>query len=340
MPVVRDLITRLTWRVDRRSMILANRAIQQTRANMAGLSTGVRRNAADFVFATRRWFLGAVAVAAVGRAVAGSAIQFQQFRVTLGNVTRSTARANEAFEYLTRFAARTPFAVGEVVSAFVRLQQTTTGAFRTQPMEKFGRILTGLGDLASGVQTDVDNLVLGIQRAVAGRIQRLQQALKTQVSIVGDTIEITFRDQVIKAERTVEGLTMALTELGEQEFGGSMQRQLRTAGGALRNFQDIMQIAIFRIGEGGLLDGVFALLQALRQWIEANREMLRLIGALIGGPLKMLAFILRGITATWRLWNALILIWIGFKLVRVITAASRAMAGFAAQRLGVALLVR
>lgn len=318
--VVENLVTRVSWTVDRAAFARAVGALNAVRAAAGRAAIGIGRagvragqaatgigamSAAaagagrNMLMMARSWVIGGFAVMTVGRAVFGAIVELEKLETTLGTVLGSQRLAAEAFDRLLQFAARTPFTIDQVISAFIRMNQTTE-EFKTMPFEEVERIMTGLGDLASAVGDNIDNLILGAQRAVAGRTQRLQQALKTAIEKNGNTLRIMFRGvahEIDVTDGNIVNLLRGLAELGETEFGGAMERQMQTVAGAFSNLSDIVKITMRSLGKGGLRDSMFAFVLGAREMFIKLNEFGGAIGKILAVPIRLLGFAIDTVTS-------------------------------------------
>ena len=197
------------------------------------------------------------AIVNFGKAIIDTTAQFQKFEAVLSNTLGSSLQASVALNQITEFASKTPFAVDELTSAFVKLANQ---GFRPTIQE-----LTSLGDLASSTGKTFDQLAEAVLDAQVGEFERLKEfGIRAKVS--GDNVTFTFKGvetQVLKSDQAIRDYILSL---GEAEgVSGSMAKISETVGGKISNLGDNFTQIKKELGDSssGLIAGFFDLANVL-----------------------------------------------------------------------------
>lgn len=186
-----------------------------------------------------KWILlvGAGASAMLLRSSINAAAQMEGYLAKLTTALKSTAAAQKMLDWSKAFAAKTPFAVDEVVDASVRLEMYGLGARKWLPL---------VGDLAGAMGKRVTDAVEAVADAVSGGgMERLKEFAITSTRLKGAGWTGSYQ--------TAEGiktLTLALEKLITENYGGGMDKLSKTAVGALSNFGDQINQLKVEIGQG------------------------------------------------------------------------------------------
>ncbi len=199
--------------------------------------------------------------------IIGTASKFEQFQVILENTEGSAEKARASMAWVTKFAKTTPYEVGDVMQAFVRLRaygiDPTTGS------------LTSLGNAASGMGKDLMSAVEMISDAQTGEFERLKEfGIKARKS--GN--EVTFawtkngKDMSKTTSLASSEIRAAITGIFDQNFGGMMDRQSRTFAGMWSNLKDSFTSFELQIANAGVFDMLKGKLSQLSAWIDAQEK--------------------------------------------------------------------
>ncbi len=200
---------------------------------------GVIGNGVSRLREMHKWILlvGAGASAMLLKSSIQAAADMEGYLAKLTTALKSTAAAQKMLDWAKAFAAKTPFAVDEVVDASVRLEMYGLGARKWLPL---------VGDLAGSMGKRVTDAVEAIADAVSGGgMERLKEFAITSTRLKGAGWTGSYQ--------TAEGiktLTMALEKLITENYGGGMDRLSKTAVGAMSNFRDQINQLKVEIGQG------------------------------------------------------------------------------------------
>ena len=163
------------------------------------------------------------------------AAEFEKFRTILETTEGSQEGARTAMDWVSEFAARTPFELAQVTEAFVKL--------RAYGMDPTTGLLMSLGDTAAAMGKDVMQAVEAIADAVTGENERLKEfGIKARKS--GDTITYEYTTaggEQMTAEVDANNRAMiesTLTAIFNEKYAGAMDKLSKTWGGMTSNIGD------------------------------------------------------------------------------------------------------
>lgn len=202
--------------------------------------------------------------AAVGLAAGGYAFKrffldvasdFERFEGALTTIEGSSAKAKESMAWVQNFAAKTPYELGEVTDAFIKL--------RARGFDPKGGTLQVLGDTASGLQLKggVIQAVEAIADAVNGDGERLKEAFNITQRIKGDEITYFYKDLKTGADLSAKAnknnrteIERTLTTILKSQFSGAMLTQSKTWAGMMSNLSDQWTRFAYTVMSSGLFD--------------------------------------------------------------------------------------
>lgn len=295
-------------------------------AGVQSISAGARRAGKGLAV------MGAAATIAYGGAavaaerLVGTASQFERFQTVLEQTEGSSAKAKTAMGWVTDFAVKTPYELGNVMGSFVKL--------RSYGIDPTNGTLKTLGDTAAAMDKPLNQAVEALADAVTGENERLKEFGIT-ASKAGKTITYEYTNAAGRMERrTVRSgnrlkIQAALMEIWASKYGGAMEKLSATWAGMVSNVADIWQKFQLMIMQSGLFDWMKdklkSVLDQLSAW-EADGT-LRRIAENIGQTIQ---------TALTQLWTAGVAAW---RMIRKVGAALQWAAGFLGgwDRLAIAL---
>ena len=194
--------------------------------------------------------LGAAAGAALGGAGLGRQIVRIEratgvLRAQLETATGSVEGAADAFDRLEQFAARTPFALEESITAFTRLVN-----LGLTPSE---RALVSYGNTAAATGKTILQFVEAVADASVGEFERLKE-FGIKAGKEGDKVTFRFRGLTTEVGNSISEIENFLIGLGETEFGGGLERRIETLDGKLSNLGDAWDTLFRTISDSGIGD--------------------------------------------------------------------------------------
>jgi len=253
-----DLVN-LGFKADTRGLSVAQRELDKT-AN-AGARTDKATRSLGSAFSSLAVGVGA-GVAALGTAskLLDVTRQFDVLNAQLITATGSAANAAAAFDGISKFAARTPYDLGQVTDSFTKLVN-----LGLTPSE---RALMSYGNTASAMGKSLNQFIEAVADATTNEFERLKEfGIKSKQE--GENVSFTFRGAsttVKKEAAAIEGYLMAL---GENEFAGAMSNRMDTLDGKISNLGDSWDslfLTVSNAGIGKLMeDGVDVALKSINE---------------------------------------------------------------------------
>lgn len=184
---------------------------------------------------------------------------YGDFQATLDTATGSAENAAIAFEALENFAKTTPFTLEQSIESFVKLKN-----LGLEPSE---RAMTSFGNTASAMGKDLNDMIEAVADAATNEFERLKE-FGIVARQQGDDVSFTFKGVTTTIKKNAENITKYLTELGEINFDGSMEKRMEKLSGAWSNME-MQWDSLFRsiAGKGideMMLDGVNDTSEALQ----------------------------------------------------------------------------
>jgi len=203
------------------------------------------------IFAAAAATAAAGALAALGKSVITTSAQFESYAATLETIEGSAEKAQKALDWVSTFGAKTPYEVGEVTEAFVRLKSygidPTTGA------------LESVGDASSAMGKTLMQGVEAIADAATGEFERLKEFGITS-SVAGDKVTFNWTKNSKTLSKTVKKnsaeIIQFLKDNFADRFNGAMLRQSKTWNGMVSNLGDAWTGFLRKVGDAGFFDAV------------------------------------------------------------------------------------
>jgi hypothetical protein len=204
-------------------------------------------------FAAAAGTIAATAMAAFGKSVISTTAEFEGYAATLETIEGSSEKAQQSLDWISDFAKKTPFEMGELTQAFVRL--------RAYGMDPTQGLMESLGDAASGMGKDLMAAVEMISDASTGEFERLKE-FGIKAKQAGDEVVFSWSQNGKDFSKTVKKTGTEITKFIQDQFGerfsGAMLRQSKTWNGMMSNLSDSWVDFQRRVGEGGFFDAVKA----------------------------------------------------------------------------------
>lgn len=214
--------------------------------------------------------LATLGVAAIGKEIIDVTAEFQKFSAVLTNTLGSKSAAQIALRDIEDFAKRTPFAVDELTSSYVKLANQ---GFKPTTDE-----LRKLGDLASSTGKGFDQLTEAIIDAQTGEFERLKE-FGIRASKQGDQVKFTFKGVETQTKFTSQAIRDYILSLGDAEgVSGAMAAISETLGGQISNLGDSWTQFLKTIGDGnkgalaGAISGLTELVNQARELVKTNNQ--------------------------------------------------------------------
>lgn len=194
---------------------------------------------------------------------------FEQLSGSLKTVTGSAKGAQEAFALIEKFAIDTPYQLNEIVEAFIRLK-----ALGLEPSEA---ALTSYGNTASAFGKNILDFVGAVAAATVGEFERLK-TFGIKAKVVNDDVSFTFAGVTTKVNKNAAEIEKYLRSLGDVNFAGAMEEQMKTMSGVLSNIEDGFEKMYRDIGKNGLNDALKDTFTQFNELVEKSGSAAATIG--------------------------------------------------------------
>lgn len=164
-----------------------------------------------------------------------TAAQFEKFETILETTEGSSDKAKKAMQWVSDFAAKTPYELAEVTEAFVKL--------RAYGLDPTNGLLKTLGDTGAAMGKPVMQAVEAIADAVTGENERLKE-FGIKGSKKGGRVTYEYTDRSGKQRsKTIDAnnrklIESTLTAIFNQKYAGAMDKLSLTWGGMVSNISD------------------------------------------------------------------------------------------------------
>lgn len=271
----------------------ARQTVTRMRRGFAGLNsifTNLGRSIKGTLIAGLTSLVALVSGAALFRGLVRINKEFETMRAALITLTGSLENANIEFAALQEFAKTTPFTLDQSVNAFIKLQD-----LGIRPTEE---LLTSLGNTAAAKAKPLMQLIEAVADASVGEFERLKE-FSIKANQEGEKVIFTFKRQKFEVEKSAEEIVDFLKSIGETNFAGAMEEQMKRLPGALSNLEDSFTKLGAAVGEGGFTEGVNNLSNALAGLNATliETKLPQLIGKTSGALLELSANTIEGIKA-------------------------------------------
>lgn len=171
----------------------------------------------------------------------------QRLSAMLEVATGSAGSAASAMSELQSFAAETPFTLGQVTEAYIKLKNLGLDP-STEALRSFGNTSAAMGK-------DIMQFIEAVADAATGEFERLKE-FGIKASKEGDKVKFTFQGVTTTVQNTAEAITGYLRGLGDETgvFAGSMAKQMDTIDGKLSNLEDAASRLATALGALGFND--------------------------------------------------------------------------------------
>lgn len=168
--------------------------------------------------------------------------QFDVLNAQLITATGSAKNAAIAFDAIAKFAANTPYDLGQATESFTKLVN-----LGLTPSEK---ALTSYGNTASAMGKSLNQFIEAVADATTNEFERLKEfGIKSKQE--GDNVEFTFRGITTTVKKEAGAIEGYLQALGENEFAGAMANRMDTLDGKISNLGDSWDMLFLDISKNG-----------------------------------------------------------------------------------------
>lgn len=196
--------------------------------------------------------------------------EFQTLRTSLITTAGSAEKAGIAFKFIQDFAAKTPFDVQQVTTAFIRL-----GNLGLKPSEE---ALRSYGNTAAAQAKPIMQMIEAVADATTGEFERLKEfGIKAKVQ--GDNVNFIFQGVTTEVKNNAKAIEGYLVDLGNTKFGDAMSNQSKTMNGAISNLGDTWS---------AFMDNILndARENMIAKWVQTAGEALHWLDMQMNGAIK------------------------------------------------------
>lgn len=176
---------------------------------------------------------------------------FEDYTNTLETALGSQLKAKQAMDWVSNFAATTPYELNQVTDAYVKLIN-----YGIDPQ---ARAMRTLGDTASGMKKSYDQAIEALVDAKTGEFERLKE-FGIRTSVQGQKVVFTYNKlgKEIKVITTKAGddIEKNLLDIWDSKFAGQMDKASKGFNGLKANLKDIISIFQLKIGQFGFFEHV------------------------------------------------------------------------------------
>ena len=159
-----------------------------------------------------------------------AAADMQKMQVALTTSFQGNkAAAADAFNTINKFAAKTPYALEEAMTAFVKM--------KNYGLDPSMSSLEAYGNTASGLTKSLDQMIEAVADASTFQFERLKEfgiVAKQQANYVN----FTFHETTTRVAKNSKAIQAYLQNIGKTEFAGGMEAQSKTIYGQLSTLSD------------------------------------------------------------------------------------------------------
>lgn len=204
----------------------------------------------------------AVGMGALAKSVISTSAEFEGYQATLETIEGSADKAKASLDWVAEFAKTTPYEIGDVTQAFVRLK-----AYGIDPLDG---TLKAAGDAGSAMGVGLMSGVEAIADAITGENERLK-AFGITASVAGDQVTYSWQENGKAMSKTLKKNSVEIQKFLVDNFGrrfnDAMDKQSRTWDGMTSNLGDSWTDFQRRIGDAGFFDVAKGQLQRLMEFI-------------------------------------------------------------------------
>jgi len=246
MATLRELVTELTFKVDKASLKVAESLSKKVDHALGGIAkrASLAEGQVDKLAGRMRGLqnaamIGGAAILGLGAAFVGTALKtamaFEDMETVLITTEGSSEKAKKAMDWVSDFAARTPFELAKVTQVFVRM--------RAYGLDPTNGSLSTLGDASAAMGKDVMQAVEMMADAVTGEFERLKEfGIKGNKKGGIASFEFTDKKGIQRTRKVLandrKAIEKAITDIFSEKYDGAMVRLSGTMGGIISNLQD------------------------------------------------------------------------------------------------------
>lgn len=224
-----------------------SREVKTATSDLNNLSraSGDAERSASKLSSAAKLFGGALAAAGIfGLAanVAKASAEFQSLNASLKVATGSAAAATAAFNEIKKFAVETPYQLNQVVEGFLKLKNLG--------LDPSMASLRSYGNTAASMGKSLNQMIEAVADASTMEFERLKEfGIKAKQQ--KDTVTFTFQGVATTVKKNSEEIQQYLINIGNTQFAGAMDEQMKTLNGQFSNLKDSIDNFYVTLGNAG-----------------------------------------------------------------------------------------
>ncbi len=200
------------------------------------------------------------------KSIIKTADTFEKLKLTLGNIEGSMNKARDSFAWIQDFAAKTPYQLEEVTSAFVKMRTYGIDPLRDNTLKVVGDVAAAF----QGMGKTIDDVVEALADAQTGEFERLKE-FGIKASKQGEQVILRYADahgQVVEkiVQNNEEIIRSTLLSIWNDKYGGQMDKLSGTWSQMMSNLQDNWTRFKQLIAESGFFDYMKNNLKSILDW--------------------------------------------------------------------------
>lgn len=185
--------------------------------------------------------MSTIGFAALAKQMIDVARETERYKAQLLTMTGSAIAAGRAFKDLNEFAKETPFTLKQSIDGFVKLK-----ALGLDPSE---RAMKSYGNTASAMGKSMQQMIEAVADASTNEFERLKEfGIKARQK--GEDVTFTFQGVETTIRKSSDNIQKYLMAIGETNFAGAMENQVKTIDGQLSNLSISISDVWRVLGEG------------------------------------------------------------------------------------------
>jgi hypothetical protein len=212
--------------------------------NLSRASGNAERSANSLTNAAKLFggALAAVGIFGLATGIAKANAEFQSLNASLKVATGSTAAASAAFDEIRKFAATTPYQLNQTVEAFLKLKNLG--------LDPSMASLRSYGNTAASMGKSLNQMIEAVADASTLEFERLKE-FGIRAKQQKDTVTFTFQGVSTTVKKNSEEIQQYLINIGNTQFAGAMDEQMKTLNGRMSNLKDNIDNLYVTLGNAG-----------------------------------------------------------------------------------------
>jgi phage tail tape-measure protein len=237
--------------------------------SMNALARGVRQASGQLdQWGNRAALAGAAGAYGFKKLFVGTAAEFERFQAILETIEGSAIKAQSSLGWVTNFAAKTPYELAEVTSAFVKL--------KSYGIDPQSGALSAAGDAAAALGKPLEQAVEALADAMTGENERLKEFGIT-ARTVGNKIVYRWQQDgktmTASAKKNSQSqIQSVLTSIWNGRYKGAMDKLSSTWEGMTSNLGDNWTVFTKDVMDSGAFEILKGELKSLLDEIDRMKE--------------------------------------------------------------------